>query len=162
MYSNPIDLRDATRGKLVALLNTRLADGIDVLNHAKQAHWNVHRRRDLWLHHLLDQVEGEVEECIDLIEERAAALAGTALGTLWLSARRSSLRELPPESSPPSGQIAALSAAIGAFGRSARRSAEDATHLGDAESAAVLGEVARKTERLRFMVEGQGAAHTWR
>src|SRR5262249_37098513 len=153
MYSNPIDLRDATRGKLVAVLNTRLADGIDLLNHAKQTHWHVHRRRDLWLHHLLDQVEGEVEECLDLIEERAAGLAGTALGRLWLPARRSALRELPGRSAPPADQIAALSEAIGAFAGSARRSADEATRLGDAESAAVLAEVAKKTERLRFMVE---------
>lgn len=162
MYSSPIDHRDATRGKLVDLLNTRLADGIDLLNHAKQTHWNVHRRRDLWLHHLLDQVEGEVEECLDRIEGRAAALAGTALGTLWLSARRSTLRELPPETSAPADQIAALSSTIAAFVRSTRQSVEEATRLGDAESAAVLDEVRRRVERLRFMVEGQGAARTWR
>src|SRR5215813_5471731 len=101
MYSNPIALRETARGKLVALLNTRLSDGIDLLNHAKQAHWHVHRRRDLWLHHLFDEVEGEVEECNDRIADRAAELARTSLGTLWISARRSTLRELPAEPGRP-------------------------------------------------------------
>src|SRR5262249_29161848 len=91
---------EATRARLVAILNVRLAAGIDLLNHAKQAHWNVRRRQDLWLHQLFDEVGDKAERCVDLIAERAADLAGTALGTIWISARRATLRELPDQAAP--------------------------------------------------------------
>jgi starvation-inducible DNA-binding protein len=159
MYRDPIHLVEATRAKLVALLNSRLADGIDLLNHARQAHWNVHRRRDLWLHQLFDEAYDKAEECVELIAERATELAGTALGCLWISARRATLRELPAEASPGSDHVAALSRAIRAFADSARQGSGEASALGDAETAGVLAEVACELDRLLAAVLGHGAAH---
>ena len=41
MYKTKNDIPEATRVKVVELLNARLADCIDLQTQTKQAHWNV-------------------------------------------------------------------------------------------------------------------------
>src|SRR5262249_33047189 len=152
--------RDACRGggrmrapQVVALLNTLLADGIDLMVHAKQAQWTAQRR----LHPILAAVEEKVEACVDRIGERSAELAGTALGTLWISGRRATLRE----AAPGPDHIAALSGAIRAYARSARGGVDEAHLLGDIATARLLLEVDHELDRLLRWIDGHGAAPTW-
>lgn len=41
MYKTKNDIPEKTRGTLVELLNARLADSVDLMHQAKEAHWNV-------------------------------------------------------------------------------------------------------------------------
>ena len=41
MFKTKNDLSEATRSKVIELLNARLADAIDLQTQTKQAHWNV-------------------------------------------------------------------------------------------------------------------------
>ena len=68
LFKTKNDLPEAARSKLVKLLNTRLADCIDLQTQTKHAHWNVKGPGFIALHELFDKVNEAVE----------ASLSGTA------------------------------------------------------------------------------------
>jgi starvation-inducible DNA-binding protein len=80
---------------MVDLLNQHLADAVDLVYQAKQAHWNVKGPSFIALHQLFDVLLEEIEEHVDNLAERAVALGGTACGTVRVAAGRSRLAEYP-------------------------------------------------------------------
>ena len=76
MHSTRIDLSAKTRARVIALLNARLADAIDLQRQAKQAHWNVKGPQFIALHELFDRLAGELDACVDDMAERITALGG--------------------------------------------------------------------------------------
>ena len=97
MHKTKIDISEDVRGKMIEILNERLADGLDLKSQAKQAHWNVKGMNFIALHGLFDQVATEVDAHVDTIAERVTTLGGTALGTVRIAAEKSSLNEYPIE-----------------------------------------------------------------
>src|SRR5262249_562388 len=95
MFKTKNDLSEATRVKLIELLNARLADCIDLQTQTKQAHWNVKGPNFIALHELFDKINEDVEDYVDEIAERAVQLGGVAEGTARMVAKRSSLGEYP-------------------------------------------------------------------
>src|SRR2546428_11460972 len=95
MYSTRNDLPEATRAKVIDLLDARLADATDLQTQMKQAHWNVKGPTFIALHELFDKINEDVEDYVDLIAERAVQLGGTAEGTARTAAKRSGLAEYP-------------------------------------------------------------------
>src|SRR5260370_3457202 len=79
------------RAKSVAVLNRHLAAAIDLHAQVKQAHWNVRGPTFIAIHELFDTVADAVEEYSDTIAERAAALGGTAEGTIQTAVEHSFL-----------------------------------------------------------------------
>lgn len=153
MYRTKNDLAEPTRFKLVELLNARLADGIDLMLQAKQAHWNVKGPDFFQLHELFDKVKDETEEFVDLIAERAAQLAGTVEGTIRIAAKRSQLDEYPIQISDGRAHVDALSSALARYARSTRQAIDHAEDLGDADTADIFTEVSRGLDKLLWMVE---------
>src|SRR6185503_11431615 len=94
-FETRIDSAVDTRGKVIELLNARLADTFDLYSQLKQAHWNVKGSDFIQLHLLYDQVAESVLEFVDTIAERATALGGLALGTARMAAEASTLDEYP-------------------------------------------------------------------
>src|ERR671935_710398 len=97
-FATRIDIPEASRENLVALLNARLADTFDLYSQLKQAHWNVKGSDFIQLHELYDDVAESVLEYVDTIAERATALGGLALGTARMAAAASTLDEYPADS----------------------------------------------------------------
>src|SRR6478736_7193618 len=95
MFETKNDLSEATRAKVVELLNARLADCTDLQTQCKQAHWNVKGPNFIALHELFDEINEAVEHYVDDIAERAVQLGGVAEGTARMAAKRSSLGEYP-------------------------------------------------------------------
>ena len=116
LYSTRNDVPASSREQLVALLNKRLADCIDLQTQTKTAHWNVKGPDFIALHKLFDEIHASVAEYVDLIAERAVQLGGIAEGTARIVARRSDLEEYPPGIAAGSRHVEALSAALAAFG----------------------------------------------
>src|SRR5436305_15178740 len=90
MFKTKNDLPDATRVKVVELLNARLADCIDLQTQTKQAHWNVKGPNFIALHELFDKVNEEVEDYVDDIAERVVdaidpGMASMMIFRLWSS-----------------------------------------------------------------------------
>ena len=95
MYSTRNDLTEATRGKMIDLLDARLADATDLQTQLKQAHWNVKGPTFITLHDFFDKINEAVEDYVDDLAERAVQLGGTAHGTARQVAKRSTLPEYP-------------------------------------------------------------------
>jgi starvation-inducible DNA-binding protein len=153
MWQTLNDLPERVRAEAIALLNQQLADALDLHLQAKQAHWNVKGPNFIALHELFDEVEEELEEHADDIAERAVALGGTAYGTARTAAKRSRLDEYPLEIFAGKDHVAALSAALAAFGKSTRAAIDAAAALGDADTADLVTGVSRGVDKLLWKVE---------
>lgn len=153
MHNTKNDLAKGKREKVIELLNSRLADAIDLKTQAKQAHWNVKGPHFIGLHELFDQVATAVEAHVDLIAERVTALGGTAMGTARVVAQKSTLSQYPLEITDGVAHVDALSTAMADFGKKVRANIDEADELDDAVSADVLTEVSREIDKLLWFVE---------
>ncbi len=152
MFQTKNDLSEGVRIKVIQLLNERLADCIDLQTQTKQAHWNVKGPNFIALHELFDKVNAAVEDYVDEIAERAVQLGGVAEGTARMVSRRSSLAEYPAAVDGRS-HVEALSSALAAFGKSARKAIDDANELGDLDTADIFTEVSRGIDKWLWFVE---------
>jgi starvation-inducible DNA-binding protein len=152
MFKTKNDLSEAIRTKVIALLNTRLADAIDLQTQSKQAHWNVKGPNFIALHELFDKVNEDVEDYVDDLAERVVQLGGVAEGTARVVAKRSTLSEYPAAVDGRS-HVEALSSALAAFGKSARKAIVESNELGDLDTADLFTEISRGTDKWLWFVE---------
>jgi starvation-inducible DNA-binding protein len=153
LFSTKNDLPAQARGQLVTLLNSRLADCIDLQTQCKQAHWNVKGPSFIGLHKLFDEINTDVEEYVDLVAERVVQLGGVAEGTARCAAERSTLSEYPLNIFEGQDHVDALSNALAAFGRVCRKGIEQADEFGDADTADILTEISRGVDKWLWFVE---------
>ena len=153
MYRTKNDLSESVRTKSIELLNTRLADCIDLQTQCKQAHWNVKGPMFIAIHELFDKINEDVEEYVDEIAERAVQLGGVAEGTARMVAKRSTLSEYPAGLVDGKSHIDALSSALAAFGKSARKAIDDSAGFGDADTADIFTEISRGVDKWLWFVE---------
>lgn len=153
MHNTKNDIAKKTRENLIELLNSRLADAIDLKSQAKQAHWNVKGMNFIALHELFDRVSTEVETYVDTLAERVTTLGGTALGTVRVASSKSSLSEYPLEITDGADHVDALSTALADFGKKVRANIDDADELKDKDTADIFTEVSRNIDKLLWFVE---------
>ncbi len=153
LYATKNDLPEKARVEVIGLLNQRLAEAIDLQTQCKQAHWNVKGPAFIALHKLFDDVNEDVEEYVDLIAERVVQLGGIAEGTVGAVEERSTLPDYPLALSNGGEHVAALSDALGAFGRTIRIGIEEMNELEDAGSADTLTEISRGVDKWLWFVE---------
>ena len=153
MYKTKNDISEKTRMATVAILNARLADAIDLMHQAKQAHWNVKGSNFIALHKLFDEIVDAAEEYMDLLAERVVQLGGTAEGTIQVAAQRSVLKEYPLQMSAERDHVEALSSALAAFGKSVRQAIDQSDDLGDRDTADIFTEISRGTDKYLWFVE---------
>lgn len=153
MFKTKNDLSEGTRVKAIELLNARLADAVDLQTQTKHAHWNVKGPNFIALHELFDKVAEDVEDYVDLIAERAVQLGGAAEGTARMAARRSVLSEYPANAVSGRSHVEALSSALAAFGKSARKAIDTANEFNDLDTADLFTEVSRGIDKWLWFVE---------
>lgn len=153
LHKSKIDILAENREKVVALLNQRLADATDLKSQAKQAHWNVKGMNFIALHELFDQASTEIDTHIDDIAERITTLGGTALGTVRLAARNSSLSEYPHEITDGADHVDALSGALADFGKKVRSDIDTTDALGDKDTADLFTGISRAIDKMLWFVE---------
>jgi starvation-inducible DNA-binding protein len=153
LHNTKIDLPAEKRTGLIELLNQRLADVADLKSQAKQAHWNVKGMNFIALHELFDQVATAAEAHTDLIAERITTLGGTAYGTVRQAAQKSSLSEYPLEITDGTAHVDALSSALADFGKKVRADIDEAAERGDQDTADLLTEISRETDKNLWFVE---------
>jgi starvation-inducible DNA-binding protein len=153
VFKTKNDLTEAVRAKVIDLLNARLADCIDLQTQTKQAHWNVKGPNFIGLHELFDKVHSEVSEYVDEIAERAVQLGGVAHGTARTVAKQSTLTEYPAGAVDGRSHVDALSTALAAFGKTARKAIDESNDLGDLDTADLFTEVSRGIDKWLWFVE---------
>ena len=147
------DLPEKIRATVIEHLSARLFDAVDLQSQTKQAHWNVKGPNFIALHELFDKVNEDVEDYVDLIAERAVQLGGVADGTARSIVKRSSLNEYAPRGPNGLDHVEALSSALAAFGKVARKAIDRANELGDADTADIFTEISRGTDKWLWFVE---------
>ena len=147
------DLSGKTRGAMIALLDARLLDAIDLHLQAKQAHWNVKGRQFIALHELFDKVAAAADEATDLIAERSVQLGGQPVGAAAVVASGSSLQPYPLTAADGRAHVDALSDALAQFGKAVRRAIDEADKAGDKDTADLFTEISREVDKYLWFVE---------
>ncbi len=142
-----------TRQAVVALLNARLADVIDLELQAKQAHWNVKGPNFIGLHELFDKVAALAASAKDDIAERAVMLGGIAVGTAHAVVERTTLSPYPDDAQDWEVHVDKLSGALARFGSALRQAIEDADELDDAVTADLFTGIAHEVDKYLWFVE---------
>jgi starvation-inducible DNA-binding protein len=153
MHTTRIDLPAKARAKVVALLNARLADAIDLQLQTKQAHWNVKGPNFIALHELFDKVAADFGIHTDDLAERITALGGIAEGTVQVVAARSKLAAYPLEIADGRAHLEALATAIARFGKSARKAIDESGKAGDADTSDLFTGISRSADKTLWLLE---------
>ncbi len=152
-YSTRVNLPDAARGSMVALLNQRLADAIDLHAQSKQAHWNIKGPRFQTLHELFDATAALATTWTDDIAERAVQLGGVAEGTVQVVAERTSLSSAPMRADDADTWVRVVADALGTFTNAARAGIDAADTAGDQVTADLLTGIAGAADKQLWFVE---------
>lgn len=152
-FHTSVNLTKERRAKIVAHLNGRLADALDLKTQAKHAHWNVKGMDFQQLHELFDEIATHLEQHIDLIAERITALGGVAAGTARQAVASSSLPEYRLDAVSGEEHVAALSSQLGRYANAARKGIDVTDGLGDQGSADLLTEIVREADKDLWFLE---------
>lgn len=153
MYKTRNDLPDNTRKAMIALLNARLADAIDLRLAMKQAHWNVKGPNFIALHEMFDAMHWRVAGFVDEIAERAVTLGGAVDGTLQGVASGSKLAPYPAAAVKEREHIEALAERVAAFGKLAREAIDAADEAGDKDTADLFTGVSKQMDMDLWFLE---------
>jgi starvation-inducible DNA-binding protein len=153
MYETRNDLPPDVRTAVVELLNSRLADAIDLGTQAKQAHWNVKGPNFIALHELFDQVAEHIEDHIDTLAERITSLGGTAHGTIATVSRNTTLQPYPDDITEGIEHVDALSSAVADFGLKVRSAIDVSARAGDADTSDLFTGMSRELDKDLWFLE---------
>lgn len=148
-----IDLDDNTRKTMVALLNARLIDAIDLRLAIKQAHWNVKGPNFIALHEMFDAMQARVDGFADDIAERSVALGGIVAGTSQAVAGGAKLEPYPADVTAQEEHLRALAARVAKFGKLARKAIDEADEVNDKDTADLFTGVSRQTDKDLWFLE---------
>ena len=138
---------------MIEILNARLADSIDLMHQAKQAHWHVKGPSFIALHKLFDEVVDAAEDSMDLLAERVVQLGGAAEGTIQGATTRTGLKAYPLTLVEEREHVEALASALAAYGASIRLAIEQTDTRGDRDTADICTEISRGVDKSLWFVE---------
>ncbi len=147
------DLTSNTKTTVVALLNARLADAIDLALMAKQAHWNLRGRQFIAVHEMLDGFRTEMDGHVDILAERIVQLGGVALGTTQAVAGSSKLKAYPTDVISVDDHVAALAERYGDLSNTARAAIGASDEAGDIGTADIFTAFSRSLDKALWFLE---------
>ena len=153
IFASQVDIPDGNRQKLIALLNARLADTLDVQTQTKFAHWNVKGENFYQLHLLFDAIAEHLEEAVDLIAERATALGGLANGTARQAAANSTIPEYDLEITQGLDHVKTLANRLAALANGVRKAINQAEDLEDKGTSDLFTEIVRTADKDLYFLE---------
>ena len=147
MKSPDIGLKSNTKTAMIALLNARLADSIDLSLAVKQAHWNLKGPTFIAVHELLDMLREHLDSNSDTVAERVAQLDGIALGTTQAVGEASALPAYPTDIRKVADHVGALVERYAALSKSVREAIDAADDAGDAGTADIFTAFSRDLDK---------------
>jgi starvation-inducible DNA-binding protein len=152
-YNTRNDLSANTKSESINILNTHLADSIDLALVTKQAHWNLKGPQFIALHEMIDHFRSEIDEHVDTIAERVVQLGGTALGTAQTVARDTTLKAYPTDIHTTKAHLAELIDRYGQVANSVRKAIDETGNAGDANTADVFTAYSRELDKALWLLE---------
>lgn len=152
-FETRIDLAPAVRSRSIALLQSQLADALDLASQVKHAHWNVKGPHFIPLHELFDKLHAALLDEIDDIAERITALGGHANGTLRQGATASRLAEFPADAVDGSAHLKALADRYAALAATTRKAIDAAGAGGDQGTADLFTQTVRALDKHLWFLE---------
>jgi starvation-inducible DNA-binding protein len=152
-YQTKNDLSSNTKNVAIDILNTRLADAIDLALLTKQAHWNLKGPQFIAVHEMIDQFRTELDGHVDTMAERIVQLGGTALGTLQAVAKATSLAPYPTDIAKVEDHLAALIERYAKVANATRAAIDQADEAGDKNTADIFTEVSRALDKSLWFLE---------
>lgn len=152
-YKSNVGVPEENRQAIIALLNARLADSIDLRSQVKWAHWNLKGMHFIQLHELFDSVSSHVDDQSDTIAERIAALGGVANGTARQVAARSGLKEADLSASDGASQLKWLVHNVAHHANALRTAVQESADLGDPITADLFTSVTRELDKDLWFLE---------
>jgi len=140
-------LSDNTRKSMTELLNSRLADAIDLTLAVKQAHWALKGNGFIGVHKLLDDVADRLSESADLMAERIMVIGGQAKGTLQTANEASKMSPYPSDINAIEDHITALTERFSDVGARVHIAIDEAGEAGDEGTADILTEISRQIDK---------------
>jgi len=153
VYKSSVGVPEENRQALIALLNARLADSVDLYSQIKWAHWNVKGSDFIQLHELFDSVAGHVLDQTDSIAERAVTLGGVANGTVREAAARSGLKEADLTASDGQSQLKWLVHNVAHHANALRQALKEAGDLGDDITVDLFTTLTRELDKDLWFIE---------
>jgi starvation-inducible DNA-binding protein len=158
MYPTKNSLPEKVRAQICGMLQGHLANSVDLVTQAKQAHWNVKGPDFIALHELFDKVAESSEEYVDLIAERIIQLGGIAEGTVKAVGKRSQLPDYPLAISNGIDHVNALAHTLASYGESIGTAIRNADELDDYDTTDLLTEISREVDKYLWFVEAHAQA----
>ena len=152
-YPTKNDLAEDVRERMIALLQSSLADAADLQFQAKTAHWNVKGASFISLHKLFDRAYAEAVVWTDDVAERLVQLGGVAEGTVQAVAWGTRLWPYPLSIRAGQDHVEAFSSALARFGKYVREAIEEADKAGDADTADLFTGISRGIDKMLWFVE---------
>lgn len=153
MHRTKNDLQSNAKTTSIGLLNACVANGIDLALLTKQAHWNVKGPQFIAVHEMLDGFRAELDTAVDTMAERIVQLGGTALGTTQAVAGASQLPAYPTDIYATSDHIGALIDRYAIMANQVRAGIDQASDVGDADTADILTGVSRALDKALWFLE---------
>ena len=133
-------INDDTAKKMVELLNSNLANLIDLSMDSKQCHWNLQGTGFIGVHQLLD-------ETFDTVAERIVILGGKANGISKRVVEDSILETYPTDITEVEQHVRELTNRYKTIAASLREGIDTAGDAGDEDTADLLTEVSRTIDK---------------
>ncbi len=147
------DLMEPIRTNGLGLVDSRLADCLDLQTQIKQKPCHAKDPYFSGLLRLFDDINEEVEHNLDTIPERAACLRWTLEETARALEANTALLENPVAVGSGRDQVAWLADSLASFRGNVRQAIGQANEVGDAVTASVLAQVSRGVDRWLWMVQ---------
>ena len=153
MYKSNVGVPEANRQAIVALLNARLADAIDLFTQVKWAHWNLKGMHFIALHELFDSVAEHIEGHTDTIAERIVTLGGVANGTAREVAAKSGLKEADLTAADGESQLKWLVHNVAHHANALRQAVNESDDLDDKITADLFTSETRELDKDLWFLE---------
>lgn len=141
------------KNKLIDVLNSVLAEAIDLQMQCRQAHWNVRGKNFIALHEFFGRLYTELSVDIDEIAERTAGLGGTAYGSKEEVSGVSGLPKYPVDISSGSDHIQNLAKSFAAHSKSLKKAIEEADDADDDVTEDLLTTICGNMEKRLWLIE---------
>ncbi len=153
MYKTRHGLAADTREQIASLLQHSLNSALDLRLATKQAHWAVRDRNFIALHELFDGFVAPLDEEIDQIAERIAALGAVPNGVVQAVAAASALSPYPADAVAGSEHLTALADRFAELGNTVREQIDQTADLGDADTSDLLTGFSRMLDQSLWFLE---------